>query len=82
VVVHAAGGREIVGLDGLTLFLIQFIAAFPDAVFQMEHVCDSDESDGTFMAVRWSVRATHRGDGYSGYPRASPSKCSEYPSRD
>jgi predicted ester cyclase len=72
VVVHAAGGREIVGLEGLTLFLIQFIAAFPDAVFQIEHVCDSDESDGTFMAVRWSVRATHRGDGIFGLPTGKP----------
>jgi steroid delta-isomerase-like uncharacterized protein len=72
VVVHAAGAREIVGVDGLTLFLIQFIAAFPDAVFQVEHICDSEETDGTFMAVRWSVRATHRGDGLFGPPTGKP----------
>jgi len=72
VVVHTAGGREIAGLDGLTHFIIQVLAAFPNAVFSMDHFCDVEETDGTFAAVRWTLRAHHRGHGLFGDPTGKP----------
>jgi steroid delta-isomerase-like uncharacterized protein len=72
VVAHMAGGREIVGVDGLAYFLIQMLAAFPNAVFSMEHFCHSEETDGTLVAVRWSLRAHHAGDGLFGPPTGKP----------
>jgi predicted ester cyclase len=72
VVAHVAGGREIIGVDGLTYFLIQMLAAFPNASFKLEYFSHSEETDGTLVAIRWSLRANHGGDGLFGPPTGKP----------
>lgn len=70
--VHMAGGREITGTDGIVYHFIQMLAAFPDATFSLDHYCDVEETDGTIVAVRWSIRGHHRGDGLFGTPSGKP----------
>lgn len=70
--VHMAGGREITGTDGIVYHFIQMLAAFPDALFSLDHYCDVEETDGTIAAVRWSIRGHHRGDGLFGAPSGKP----------
>lgn len=70
--VHMAGGCEISGIDGIVYHFIQMLTAFPDALFSLDHYCDVEETDGTIVAVRWSLRGHHRGDGLFGTPSGKP----------
>lgn len=71
-VLHAAPGREFVGLDGIAQAMIGLLAPFPDALFTTEHVTAADETDGLILAARWSLRGHHRADGMFGRPTGRP----------
>lgn len=46
------------GLEGRTMFVSVFMAAFPDMHLQVEDTV----IDGNKLATRWSARGTHKGD--------------------
>ena len=60
---HMAGGPDLRGPEGLRRFIAAFRTAFPDAQFTVhDRVVQGDT-----VAVRWSMRGTHRGD-FNGLP--------------
>jgi predicted ester cyclase len=71
-VLHSAPGREFVGLDGIAQAFIGLLAPFPDALFALDHFTAADETDGLIVAVRWSLRGHHRGEGMFGRPTGRP----------
>jgi hypothetical protein len=70
--VHMAGGREIMGRQALGDFWTGFLAALPDAAHSLDNFCWSEETDGVILAVRWGIRAHHRGHGPWGPPTGRP----------
>lgn len=58
VAVHAGGGRVARGLRNASTLLISMMAAIPDGVMRVEHVCWSEETDGVIVAVRWTLAGT------------------------
>ena len=66
--IHTSPGRELLGPGGQLWQAIRLLAAFPDARMTVEHFCDVEETDGYFAAVRWTMTATHKGDGAFGPP--------------
>ena len=65
---QTAPGRELHGTQGVLWNIISMLAAFPDAVMNFEHFCDTHETDGYIAAVRWSLNGTHLGNGHFGAP--------------
>jgi predicted ester cyclase len=53
VVAHAGGGRTAQGLRNYQSLVLHVLAAIPDGVMRVEHVCWSEEADGVIVAVRW-----------------------------
>ena len=53
VVAHAGGGRTAQGLRNYQALVLHVLAAIPDGVMRVEHVCWSEETDGVIVAVRW-----------------------------
>lgn len=57
-VVHGGGGRVASGIRNIGALLLHIQTAIPDGVLRVEHICHSDESDGTIVAVRWVYEGT------------------------
>ena len=57
-VYHGPGGQELRGRDGIRGLWSQFFAAFPDLHASVEEVI----SEGDRVAVRWTIRGTHKGE--------------------
>lgn len=55
VVAHAGGGRVAQGLRNYQALVLHVLAAIPDGVMRVHHVCHSDEADGVIVAVRWTL---------------------------
>ena len=55
VVAYSGGGRTVQGLPALSNLLIGILAAIPDGVMIVDHVCWSEEVDGVIVAVRWTL---------------------------
>lgn len=53
VIAHAGGGRTAQGLRNYQALVLHVLAAAPDGVMRVEHVCWSEEADGVIVAVRW-----------------------------
>ena len=53
IVAHAGGGRTAQGLRNYQSLVLHVLAAIPDGVMRVEHVCWSEEADGIIVAVRW-----------------------------
>lgn len=53
-------GQEIVGPDQFHRFFEELIAVFPDLQITINEII----SHGASVAVRWTVEATHGGEGY------------------
>jgi len=53
VIAHAGGARTAQGLRNYQSLVLHVLAAIPDAVMRVEHVCWSEEIDGIIVAVRW-----------------------------
>ena len=55
VIAHAGGGRTAQGLRNYQSLVLHVLAAIPDGVMRVEHVCWSEEADGVIVAVRWML---------------------------
>ena len=64
--VHSGGGRVARGIRNLSALLIQIMAAIPDGVMRVDHVCWSEETDGVILAVRWLLSGSTRKGGVLG----------------
>ena len=53
VTVQAGGGRTAQGIRDYQRLVLHILAAIPDGVLRVDHVCWSDEADDVFVAVRW-----------------------------
>ncbi|NRA29986.1 MAG: ester cyclase [Parvularculaceae bacterium] len=61
--------REGYGYDQLAAMMAPILSAFPDAVLSIDHVAETPYlGDAIDVALRWTVRATHSGEGAYGYP--------------
>lgn len=66
---HAASDRELYGLGDFTQDIMARIAAFPDAVMQIDDLYWNDEGDGRYRtAVLWTMLGTHTGPSPYGPP--------------
>ena len=66
VIVHSGGGRTLQGLSALSTLIVQILASIPDGRMEVGHVCWSDESDGTIVAVRWTLTGSSAHGGILG----------------
>lgn len=55
VMAHGGGGRAAKNLRDYQRLVLHVLAAIPDGVMRVHHVCHSDEADGTIVAVRWTL---------------------------
>lgn len=58
IVAHAGGGRSAQGVRNYQALVLHVLAAIPDGVMRVEHVCWSEETDGVIVAVRWVLEGT------------------------
>ncbi len=58
IIAHGGGGRVARGLRNYQSLILHVLAAMPDAVMRVEHVCWSEETDGVIVAVRWVLEGT------------------------
>ena len=58
IITHAGGGRSAQGLRNYQALVLHVLAAIPDGVLRVEHVCWSQETDGVIVAVRWVLEGT------------------------
>ena len=65
-IVHSGGGRTMQGLPAISGMALAVLAAIPDGVFTVEHVCWSDETDGIIVAVRWLLTGSSARGGVLG----------------
>ncbi|NDJ60382.1 MAG: ester cyclase [Chloroflexi bacterium] len=72
-VAQSASGRWLHGRGSYKAYVLSLLAAFPDLVLRVEHVCAIPESDGSMrVAVRWRMQGTHTGPGVYGKPTGKP----------
>lgn len=61
--------RKLYGLGDFKAYVLAMLAAFPDAVLNVDHVCWlGNEQDGYRVATRWTLQGTHDGPGVYGEP--------------
>ncbi len=67
---HSASGRELYGQDDAMQFVLDWLAAFPDARMYIDHfaVQGKAREAGYRVAVRWTLLGTHEGHGIYGPP--------------
>lgn len=71
--VFVPGGEEISGHKAIDRFVIGYLAAFPDGCISIEQLMTNPGKDGiTRVAMRWSMQATHSGNGSFGAPAGAP----------
>ena len=61
---HGPSGVRSRTRTGFSAYVLGLLAAFPDAVMRLEHLCRTDEQ----VAVRWRLLGTHGGPGRYGPP--------------
>ena len=60
---------KLYGLGDFKSYVMSILAAFPDAVLNIDHVCWlGNEQDGYRVATRWTLQGTHDGPGVYGEP--------------
>lgn len=65
--------RRIYGTGDFQAYVVAFIAAFPDARMNVDHVYSvGDEREGYRVASRWTLLGTHDGPGVYGEPTGNP----------
>ncbi|MGH7108499.1 MAG: ester cyclase, partial [Acetobacteraceae bacterium] len=66
VICHAGGGRRLVGVRNVQGLILAVLAAVPDGLMSVEHVCWSEEGDGVIVAVRWRLEGRSKPGGILG----------------
>ncbi|HEY8598173.1 MAG TPA: ester cyclase [Thermomicrobiales bacterium] len=66
---RTASGRRFQGREDFTAFILNLLAAFPDAKLTVDHVYwNGDDRAGYRVAARWTLVGTHEGPGEWGAP--------------
>lgn len=65
---HGPSGVRLRTRTGFAAYVLGLLAAFPDAVMRLEHLCHSGDGSGEQVAVRWRLLGTHGGPGRYGPP--------------
>ena len=66
---YTTGNRVLYGLGDYRHNITALLAAFPDALIQVDHSCVLPDSDkGYRVATRWTFVGTHSGPGWYGRP--------------
>lgn len=66
---HGPANRELYGLGDIKAFVINVIAAFPDAAMEIDDLYFNGTAEAGYRtAVRWTLTGTHRGYGIYGRP--------------
>ena len=58
-IIHGLGPADLHGPEAFRAFHAAYRNAFPDIAIQIDDIV----AEGDLVAVRWSARGTHRGDG-------------------
>ena len=70
---YTSSDRTIYGTGDFRSYVLAFIAAFPDARMNVDHLYwIGDEGDGYRVATRWTMLGTHDGPGAYGAPTGRP----------
>ena len=73
---HMTGQRELYGRAAMGYFITCLLAMFPDGAMEIDHLCWlGNDKDGYRVAVRWTFRGTHEGNGVYGKPTG---KCAQF----
>lgn len=67
-VCYTTGNRILYGRGDYRHNLLALLAAFPDALLLVDHVCSVPNGDGYRVATRWTLLGTHTGPGWYGPP--------------
>ena len=66
---YTTGNRVLYGRGDYRHNLLALLAAFPDALIQVDHTCSlPNGEDGHRVATRWTFQGTHTGPGWYGPP--------------
>ena len=66
---YASGNRRLYGRGDYAYNIVALLAAFPDAVVRLDHICSVPNGDhGHRVAARWTFQGTHMGPGWYGAP--------------
>ena len=69
----APGGQYRNGHGDIDDFVLGYLASFPDAAFSIESATSNvGGGQASRVAMRWSLRGTHRGFGHFGEPTGAP----------
>lgn len=72
-VLYGPGGHEYSGHAAIDRFVIGYLASFPDCEMTIEQLMtNAGESGTTRVAMRWSLQATHCGNGQFDAPGGAP----------
>jgi len=67
--IHGPSGRNLYGHGEIKAFVLDLLAAFPDAMLEIDDLYwNGDEQQGYRTAVRWTLLGTHRGISPYGRP--------------
>ncbi len=69
VVCYTTGNRVLYGRGDYRYNLLALLAAFPDALVQIDHICSLPNGEESYrVATRWTLLGTHTGPGWYGAP--------------
>ncbi len=66
VIAHWCGGRTAHGSRNAMALILQLLAGLPTSTIRVEHVSWAEETDGTIVAVRWTLEGSTRPGGMLG----------------
>ncbi len=70
---HTSSDRTIYGVGGFRTYVLAFIAAFPDARLNVDHLYwIGNGREGYRVATRWTLIGTHDGPSHYGTPTGKP----------
>jgi predicted ester cyclase len=66
---YTTGNRLLYGRGDYRYNIVALLAAFPDALVQVDHTCALPNGEGGYrVATRWTFQGTHTGPGWYGPP--------------
>ncbi len=69
VVCYTTGNRVLYGRGDYRYNVLALLAALPDALVQVDHICSLPNGEGGYrVATRWTLLGTHTGPGWYGPP--------------
>jgi predicted ester cyclase len=66
---YTSGNRTLYGRGDYRYNIVALLAAFPDALIQVDHTCVVPNGENGYrVAARWTLQGTHTGPGWYGAP--------------